>query len=82
VAIASAKVTNIPSMPALKIGVLTTVIPIIGFGFYIPEGEPRLVADNALIHESVLRRMEAVTQYRPTNVPSTHQIVPMATRAM
>ncbi len=51
------------------------------FGFYIPDGEPRPVADNALIHELVLRRMETVTHYRPPNFPSTHQLVPMSTRA-
>lgn len=50
------------------------------FGFYIPDGEPRPVAENALIHESVFQRMEAVAQYRPINLPSAYQIVPMPTR--
>ena len=30
------------------------------FGFYIPDAEPRLIPDGALIHESVLKRMAAV----------------------
>jgi uncharacterized protein (DUF2235 family) len=51
------------------------------FGFYIPDGEPRPVTDNALIHESVFRRMEAVDHYRPPNLPPMHRMVPMSTRA-
>jgi uncharacterized protein (DUF2235 family) len=47
------------------------------FGFYIPEGEPRLIPDDALIHESVVKRMEAVPSYRPVNFPLRYQTVAM-----
>jgi uncharacterized protein (DUF2235 family) len=47
------------------------------FGHYIPNGEPRPVPADAFIHESVLRRMEAVVHYRPVNLPQRRQIVPM-----
>ncbi|MDT3683702.1 MAG: DUF2235 domain-containing protein [Pseudorhodoplanes sp.] len=50
------------------------------FGHYIPSGEPRPVEDDAWIHESVFRRIEAVPHYRPVNMPSTHRIVPMLTK--
>ena len=47
------------------------------FGHYIPNGEPRPVPENAWIHESVFRRIEAVPHYRPTNLPQSHRVVPM-----
>jgi hypothetical protein len=47
------------------------------FGHYIPNGEPRPVSDGASIHESVLRRVEAVPHYRPINVPQKRRIIPM-----
>ncbi|MGP0087910.1 MAG: DUF2235 domain-containing protein [Steroidobacteraceae bacterium] len=47
------------------------------FGYYVPNGEPRPVPENAFIHESVLRRMEAVLHYRPVNLPQRRQIIPM-----
>jgi uncharacterized protein (DUF2235 family) len=47
------------------------------FGHYIPNGEPRAVPANAFIHESVLRRMEAMLHYRPVNLPQRRQIIPM-----
>ncbi|MFT4121934.1 DUF2235 domain-containing protein [Bradyrhizobium sp.] len=46
-------------------------------GFYIPDGEPRVIPEGAHLHESVLRRMEADTNYRPVNLPLAYQIVPM-----
>jgi uncharacterized protein (DUF2235 family) len=47
------------------------------FGFYIPDAEPRLIPDNAFIHESALKRMEAVPNYRPVNLPLRYQTVAM-----
>jgi uncharacterized protein (DUF2235 family) len=47
------------------------------FGHYIPKGEPRPVPTNAFIHESVLRRMEAVLHYRPVNLPQQRRVIPM-----
>jgi uncharacterized protein (DUF2235 family) len=47
------------------------------FGFYIPDAEPRLVPEDAFIHESVVKRMDAVPAYRPVNLPSRFQTVPM-----
>jgi hypothetical protein len=46
-------------------------------GFYIPDGEPRFIPDGALIHDSVLKRMAAVPEYKPVNLPSRYDTVPM-----
>jgi uncharacterized protein (DUF2235 family) len=48
-------------------------------GYYIPDGEPRLIPEDAFIHESVFKRIAAVPKYRPQNLPSRHQLVPMPT---
>ncbi|WP_024512236.1 DUF2235 domain-containing protein [Bradyrhizobium sp. ARR65] len=47
------------------------------FGFYIPDAEPRLIPEGAFIHESVLRRMEALPDYKPVNLPLKFETVPM-----
>ena len=47
------------------------------FGFYIPDAEPRFIPDGALIHDSVLKRMAAVPEYRPINLPRTYDTAPM-----
>src|SRR3981189_2724016 len=39
------------------------------FGYYIPDAEPRFIPDGAIIHESVLLRIEAMPSYRPVNLP-------------
>src|SRR5260370_2573627 len=46
-------------------------------GHYIPDAEPRPIADNAFVHESVVKRMQAAPEYRPVNMPSRYQVVPM-----
>jgi len=46
-------------------------------GFYIPDAEPRLIPMDAFIHESVFKRIEAVSEYQPVNMPSRYQTVPM-----
>jgi uncharacterized protein (DUF2235 family) len=49
------------------------------FGFYIPEAEPRLIREGAVIHESVVKRMEAMPSYRPVNMPAKFETFPMPT---
>ncbi len=46
-------------------------------GFYIPDCEPRLIPDGALIHESVVKRMDAGLGYSPVNLPLKFDTVPM-----
>jgi uncharacterized protein (DUF2235 family) len=46
-------------------------------GWYIPDGEPRLIPDGAAIHESVLQRMDALPAYRPVNLPKQFEKFPM-----
>jgi hypothetical protein len=46
-------------------------------GHYIPDAEPRPIPDNAFIHESVVKRMEEVEDYRPVNLPAQYQVVEM-----
>jgi uncharacterized protein (DUF2235 family) len=48
-------------------------------GHYIPDAEPRPIPEDAFIHESVIKRMDAVPKYRPENFPSLHRIIPMPT---
>ena len=47
------------------------------FGFYFPNAEPRLIPEGAFIHESVVKRMDALPGYRPVNLPAEFQTVPM-----
>ena len=47
------------------------------FGVYIPDAEPRPIPEDALIHESVVKRMDAMKSYRPVNLPTRFQTVPM-----
>ena len=47
------------------------------FGFYIPDAEPRFIPDGALIHDSALKRMAAVEEYKPVNLPAHYDTVPM-----
>jgi uncharacterized protein (DUF2235 family) len=49
------------------------------FGYYIPDGEPRPIPEDAFVHESVIKRMDAVPTYRPENFPARHKVVPMPT---
>jgi hypothetical protein len=46
-------------------------------GCYIPDAEPRLVPEDAVIHESVLKRMDAMPSYRPVNFPNKYETFPM-----
>jgi len=47
------------------------------FGYYIPDAEPRFIPDGAIIHESVLQRMNAMPSYRPVNLPKQYERFPM-----
>jgi len=47
------------------------------FGWYFPDGEPRLIPDGATIHESALQRMDAMANYRPVNLPKQFEKFPM-----
>jgi len=47
------------------------------FGWYIPDAEPRLIPDGAIIHESALERMDAMPSYRPVNLPKHFEKFPM-----
>jgi uncharacterized protein (DUF2235 family) len=47
------------------------------FGFYIPDAEPRPIPEGAVIHESVVKRMEKVSDYRPVNLPAKYETWPM-----
>jgi uncharacterized protein (DUF2235 family) len=49
------------------------------FGYYIPDAEPRPIPSDAFIHESVVKRMNAVSKYRPINLPASYQVFPMPT---
>ena len=51
------------------------------FGFYIPDAEPRLIPEGAVVHESVVKRMGAVNDYRPVNLPAKYETWPMPVKA-
>jgi uncharacterized protein (DUF2235 family) len=44
------------------------------FGYYMPNCEPRLIPEGAAIHESVVRRKEEVSDYRPLNLPTRYDV--------
>lgn len=48
-------------------------------GFYIPDAEPRVIPEGAVIHESVVKRMDARADYRPVNLPKTFKTYNMPT---
>lgn len=38
-------------------------------GFYLPLSEPRVIQEGAIVHYSVISRMDAIPTYRPVNLP-------------
>ena len=44
-------------------------------GFYIPLAEPRLIHENSQIHQSVVDRMKAVSDYNPVNLPKKYTMI-------
>ena len=47
-------------------------------GLYLPLGEPRLIPEGAIIHQSVLERQAKDPAYRPVNLPTVYTIEEMA----
>lgn len=45
-------------------------------GHYIPDSEPRVIAEDARIHQSVFEKMDAVRNYAPVNLPHRWQVEP------
>jgi uncharacterized protein (DUF2235 family) len=51
-------------------------------GWYLPRAEPRVIAEGARVHYSVIARRDADSNYRPPNLPEKFEIVgPHATGA-
>ena len=46
---------------------------------YIPDAEPRLIPEGALIHQSAIDKIAQDTTYRPVNIPTHYQAVPLLT---
>jgi uncharacterized protein (DUF2235 family) len=44
------------------------------FGWYLPQCEPRLIPENAVIHTSVLQRKRIVPAYQPQNLPKSFEV--------
>jgi uncharacterized protein (DUF2235 family) len=43
-------------------------------GWYLPRSEPRLIPEEAVIHRSVLERMQRVSAYQPINLPERYSV--------
>ena len=43
-------------------------------GWYLPRGEPRLIPEGAIIHQSVVDRIAKVPSYQPVNMPAFYTI--------
>ncbi len=48
-------------------------------GRYIPDAEPRLIPENAMIHESAIEKIKQDPSYRPVNIPATYRTIPILT---
>ena len=46
-------------------------------GFYIPDAEPRPIPEDAFIHESVVEKIAKDRDYKPVNMPTRYQVIPM-----
>lgn len=44
-------------------------------GFYIPFAEPRLIPEDAFIHQSVIDRMKVMPTYQPVNIPQKYTVI-------
>jgi uncharacterized protein (DUF2235 family) len=51
-------------------------------GFYIPDAEPRVIPEDALIHESAIEKIAQDPNYKPVNIPRKYQTIPMLTAAI
>jgi len=43
-------------------------------GWYIPDAEPRPIPEGAIVHRSVIDRMDKIPSYRPINMPASYTI--------
>ena len=43
-------------------------------GWYIPDSEPRSIAEDSVIHASVFERIKAQNDYRPSNLPDKYEV--------
>jgi uncharacterized protein (DUF2235 family) len=48
-------------------------------GHYIPDAEPRLIPEDAFIHQSAVEKIAKDKNYRPMNIPKKYQTIPMLT---
>jgi uncharacterized protein (DUF2235 family) len=48
-------------------------------GFYIPAAEPRVIPEDAFIHESATAKIANDPNYKPVNMPKNYQTIPMLT---
>jgi hypothetical protein len=48
-------------------------------GHYIPDAEPRLIPEDAFIHESAVEKIAKDPKYRPVNIPAKYRTIPMLT---
>jgi uncharacterized protein (DUF2235 family) len=48
-------------------------------GHYIPDAEPRLIPEDAFIHESAIEKIAKDPYYKPVNIPAKYQTIPMLT---
>ena len=51
-------------------------------GFYIPDAEPRVIPEDALIHESATAKIANDPKYKPVNIPKNYQTIPTLTAAV
>jgi uncharacterized protein (DUF2235 family) len=51
-------------------------------GHYIPDAEPRVIPEDALIHESAIAKIANDLNYKPVNIPEKYQTIPMLTAAV
>ncbi|QWG13018.1 DUF2235 domain-containing protein [Bradyrhizobium sediminis] len=47
------------------------------FGYYIPDCEPRLIPEDAFLHQSAVEKIASDPRYRPVNIPAKYQTFPM-----
>ncbi len=46
---------------------------------YIPDAEPRLIPEDAFIHQSAVEKIAKDPRYRPVNIPARYQTIPILT---
>jgi uncharacterized protein (DUF2235 family) len=44
------------------------------FGYYLPRGEPRVISEGDMVHQSVFDRVAAQQDYKPTNLPEKSKL--------